>query len=256
MSIRVDAVVLAGADNSGRLAEVSDARYEATIEINGKPMLEWVLTGICQAECVDRIIVVGPVEAIRPIVDKMGAAKDISVVERRGSMIQNLLAGLEKVPEGRKALVASSDIPFINGEAIDGFVKICETMPAEVHYALVPKKVNEAKFPGGERTYIRMADGVVTGGNVFMADPAVVRKNAGVIKDALGLRKKPLALLSMLGLGFVIKFAFHRLSIADVEKKAKSWIGLSARGVIVPYAEIGVDVDKPSDYELAKRMLS
>jgi len=27
------------------------------------------------------------------------------------------------------------------------------------------------------------------------------------------------------------------------------------RGVIVPYAEIGVDVDKPSDYELACRAL-
>ncbi len=40
--MRVDVAILAGADNTGRLSEVSDAKYEATVEIGGKPMVEWV----------------------------------------------------------------------------------------------------------------------------------------------------------------------------------------------------------------------
>ena len=257
MAMRADAVIMAGADNKGRLAEVSQAEYEALILINGKTMLEWVLEGVFQAERVDRIVIVGPCDALRDIIQGLPDAQRnrVVLVEQRGSMIDNLMAGIEEVPNSKKALALSSDIPFITGEALDGFIRLCEEMPAQVHYALVPKSVNEARFPGVQRTYINMADAVVTGGNAFMVEPEVVRRNHDVIRQALGMRKKPLALLSMLGLPFIIKYLIGRLAIADVERKAKTWLDIVGRGVIVPYAEIGVDVDKPSDYELACRAL-
>jgi len=257
MVMRADAVIMAGADNRGRLAEVSQAEYEALILINGKTMLEWVLEGVFRAERVDRIVIVGPCDALRDIIQGLPDAQRnrVVLVEQRGSMIDNLMAGIEEVPDSKKALALSSDIPFITGEALDGFIRLCEEMPAQVHYALVPKSVNEARFPGVQRTYINMADAVVTGGNAFMIEPEVVRRNHEVIKQALGMRKKPLALLSMLGLPFIIKYLIGRLAIADVERKAKTWLDIVGRGVIVPYAEIGVDVDKPSDYELACRAL-
>lgn len=258
MSMRADAVIMAGADNSGRLAEVSGASYEALIDINGKTMLEWVLDGVFEAEQVDRIIVVGPVDAFSDTIGRLPEAERgrIVLVEQRGDMVDNLMAGLEQVPDSKKALVLSSDIPFITAEALDGFIKLCEEMPAQVHYALIPKSVNEARFPGVQRTYINMADAVVTGGNAFMVEPSVVRGNYDVIKHALGARKKPFVLLSMLGLPFIVKYLIGRLTIADVERKAKTWLDIVGRGVVVPYAEIGVDVDKPSDYELACRILA
>jgi hypothetical protein len=70
------------------------------------------------------------------------------------------------------------------------------------------------------------------------------------------MRKNPLALGSLLGLPIILKYLFGRLSIADVEKRAWDKLALVGRGVIVPYAEIGVDVDKPSDLELALQMLA
>jgi CTP:molybdopterin cytidylyltransferase MocA len=257
MAMRADAVIMAGADNDGRLAEVSGAEYEALILINGKTMLEWVLEGVLRAERVDRVIIVGPVDALSDIVESLPDAvrSRVVLVEQRGSMIDNLMAGIEQVPDSKKALALSSDIPFITGEALDGFIKLCEETPAQVHYSLVPRSVNEARFPGVQRTYINMADAVVTGGNAFMVEPGIVRRNYDVIKQALGMRKKPLALLSMLGLPFIIKYLIGRLTIEDVERKAKTWLDIVGRGVIVPYAEIGVDVDKPSDYELACRVL-
>lgn len=255
MSQKVDAVIMAGADNRGRLAEVSDSLYEATIDINGRTMLSWVLKGVLNAAHIDRIIIVGPLEALAPLVHAEVTADRVVLVERRTSMLDNLLAGLEQVPEGKAALVMSSDIPFITGEALDGFVEACRRDPAQVHYALVPKRVNEAMFPGVKRTYINMADEVITGGNVFMVEPRVVQANADVIRKTLDMRKKPMALLSMLGVGFIVKYLFGRLRIADVEKKAKDWLDIEGRGVIIEYPEIGVDVDKPSDYHLAKSVL-
>ena len=257
MAMRADAVIMAGADNKGRLAEVSPAEYEALILINGKTMLEWVLDGVFRAERVDQIVIVGPRDALGDIIQGLPDARRnrVVLVEQRGTMIDNLMAGIEQVPDSRKALALSSDIPFITGEALDGFIRLCEETPAQVHYSLVPKSVNEMRFPGVQRTYINMADAVVTGGNAFMVEPEVVRRNYEVIRQALGMRKKPLALLSMLGLPFIIKYLIGRLTIADVERKAKTWLDIVGRGVIVPYAEIGVDVDKPIDYELACRAL-
>jgi len=120
----------------------------------------------------------------------------------------------------------------------------------------VARDVIEEKFPGVKRTYIKLADATVTGGNVFMVDAPVVRKNRGIIEKALDMRKNPLALGSLLGLPIILKYLFGRLSIADVEKRAWDKLALVGRGVIVPYAEIGVDVDKPSDLELALQMLA
>ena len=115
--------------------------------------------------------------------------------------------------------------------------------------------MNEARFPGVSRTYIKLADGLVTGGNVFMVDPQFVRSNEALIRKVLELRKKPLALASMLGVGLIFKYITGRLRIVDVENKARSWLGLEGRGVIIDSPEIGVDVDKPSDYMLALSVL-
>lgn len=254
--MRVDVAILAGADNDGRLAEVSDAKYEAVVDINGKPMVEWVLDGVLGAKSVDRVLVVGPSDALQPVVDRKNAGGRVQVIERRGNMIANLMAGLDEISDEKKAVVIAGDAAFITSESIDGFVEMCERDPAEVHYAVVARDVIEEKFPGVKRTYIKLADATVTGGNVFMVDAPVVRKNRGIIEKALDMRKNPLALGSLLGLPIILKYLFGRLSIADVEKRAWDKLALVGRGVIVPYAEIGVDVDKPSDLELALQMLA
>jgi CTP:molybdopterin cytidylyltransferase MocA len=254
--MRVDVAILAGAENTGRLAEVSDAKYEATVEIGGKPMVEWVLDGVLSAKSVDRVVIVGPSDALQPIVDRKNIGHRVLLVERSGNMIDNLMAGLNEIADDRKAMIVAGDALFIKGESLDGFVAMCERDPAEVHYAVVAREAIEAEFPGVERTYVKLADGMVTGGNVFMVDPPSVRKNQAIIRKALDMRKNPVALGSLLGLPIIVKYLFGRLSIADAERRVWNKLRLRGRGVIVPYADIGVDIDKPSDVELALRMLA
>ncbi|NLM69130.1 MAG: hypothetical protein GX177_03905, partial [Firmicutes bacterium] len=44
--MQVDAIVLAGAKNDGKLQEVSSCQYEALIKINDKPMLCYVINAL------------------------------------------------------------------------------------------------------------------------------------------------------------------------------------------------------------------
>jgi len=57
--MQVDAIVLAGAKNDGKLREVSPSPYEAMILINDRPMLSYVVDALKQSKQVGRIVVVG-----------------------------------------------------------------------------------------------------------------------------------------------------------------------------------------------------
>ena len=55
-----------------------------------------------------------------------------------------------------------------------------------------------------------------------------------------------------MGVGFVIKFLLRSLTLAEAERKVCQLLGM-IKGVVVvsKYPEVGVDIDKPKDLELA-----
>ncbi|MBN1920499.1 MAG: hypothetical protein JW892_04595, partial [Anaerolineae bacterium] len=54
---------------------------------------------------------------------------------------------------------------------------------------------------------------------------------------------------------FFIKLALHRLRVEELERKAAHSLGINVRVVRSKYAELGMDVDKPVQYELCRRVL-
>lgn len=253
-----DAVVLAGAPNTGKLAKVAPEKYEALITAGGRTLVEWVVRGVAQARSVGRIAVIGPAEELEKVLGHVrGELPEgkVTIVPMGGSMLENLKAGIAALNPSGRVLVVTSDIPFINGTAIDDFAERCAQAPADIHYSVVPKEANESRFPGVKRTYVKIQGEILTGGNIAAVDPRALLSHEDLINRAVALRKKPLALLRLLGFGFIIRFILGRLTIRDIEDRAGRMLGLTARAVISPYPEIGVDVDKPSDLELARREL-
>jgi hypothetical protein len=59
-----------------------------------------------------------------------------------------------------------------------------------------------------------------------------------------------------LGVGFVIKFLLRLLTLAEAERKVSQLLGM-IKGVVVisKYPEVGVDIDKPNDLELAYKAM-
>ena len=51
--------------------------------------------------------------------------------------------------------------------------------------------------------------------------------------------------LRLLEFGIIVKFLFHRLRLRDLLGVAKRALDLSGAPVILPFAESGMDVDKP-----------
>lgn len=247
----MDVIVLAGAKNNGALRESSDSLYEATIPVNGKPLLDYVVRPLVQVNDVERIVVVGPEE---------GLSSDLRgiiwrVVPSGQTMVENLRRGLEALAPRGKVLVATADIPLLTPAAVEDFLDRCRKRDADVYYPIVARAPIEARFPGVKRTYAALREGVFTGGDIILLAPEIVERHLGTIEQAVALRKKPLQMARLLGLRYLLKLLMGRLSIAEIEGRVEKKLHFKGVAIITPHAEIGIDVDKPSDLDLVRHEL-
>ncbi len=248
----MDAIILAGAPNSGPLREISPAQYEAEIRIAGKPMLDYVLAALQQVPAIDRIVVVGAETALSP--ELRGGP--VTVISPGQSLIDSLTNGLNAISGDQPVLVSTSDIPLLTREAVEDFLDRCRKLDADIYYSCVAKELNEAKYPGVRRTYVKLAEGTFTGGNLALIRPRAARQSQALLQKAASLRKKPWQLCQMLGWNYLIKLVTGRLSIPEIEERVSRMLQLKVVGVVSPYPEVGIDVDKPSDLKLAAKVLS
>lgn len=260
----VDALVLAGAKNEGKLARISRSPYEALIELNGRPMVLYVLDALARCPDVLRVVVVGPVDALKDAIQEWrrvraedGSSVGLSVeVVAEGSTIgENIAQGIRHLAPTGKVLVVTSDIPLLSGQMVTQFLQSAANNKAELYYPIVRREACELKFPGVKRTYVYLRDGVFTGGNLVLIEPSIVARCHQMIDRAVSLRKAPLKLSRMLGFKFLVKFALRILTVAEIEERVAGMLGCRGMAIICPDPEVGLDVDKPSDLEVAERVL-
>jgi GTP:adenosylcobinamide-phosphate guanylyltransferase len=247
----VDAVVLAGAANAKRLRAVSREPYEALIPVADRRMVDFVVAALEESPSVTRAAVVGPVPQLKYL--EQGKVK--AVLPCAGSVMDNLRQGLEWLQPQGYVLVATSDIPLLTAAAVEDFLKRAQETQADFYYSIVEKGVGEARYPGVKRTYVRLKDGTFTGGNLFLFHPRIVDRVWRLAEEMVRLRKQPLKMCSLLGWGQVLRLVLGQLTIAAVEQRFAEIAGAVGKAVISPYPEVGIDVDKPSDYELVQRFM-
>ncbi|MDR3559918.1 MAG: nucleotidyltransferase family protein [Negativicutes bacterium] len=243
-----DAIILAGGENHKRLSTYTPQCYEALIEIAGKPMVTFVAEALAASKQVDRIFVMGPAEALA----KCKYPANTFIVEGGPTIVQTIRRGMEALGHTRRVLVATADIPLLTTEAVDDFLAQCIKVEADLYYPIVPQEVNERRYPGTKRTYVRLKEGTFTGGNLFLVNPAIINHCMDVAEQIIANRKNPLKLCHLLGWTFVIRFLFGILKLKDVEQRASEMLQVVGAVIQSPYPELGIDVDKPSDLELVR----
>ncbi len=239
----MDALVLGGGRGDG-LARAYGVPSKAFLPLAGRPMASWVLAALREGG-VRRVAFVGPGEPLDP-------EPDLRLADT-GDLLGNVAAGLEALAGDRPVLVATADVPLLSPEAVGYFL---ENAPeAALVYPIVPKERVEARFPGMKRTYARLREGTFTGGNLVVLDPGLFKKALPLARKVVRHRKNPLALAGLFGLGTILKLLLGRLSVAELEARGGKILGVPVRAMVVPYPEIGVDVDKPEDVKMVEREL-
>ncbi len=236
--MQVDAIILAG-DKDGR----------ALLPIGTRPMISWVVAALEASPSIRRLAVSGPpeLETLLP--------PNVILVPAGRTTVESALNGAAAFPGAEWLLMVTADIPLLKPAAVEDFLQRCQERPADIYYPIVSQEASEASYPGVKRTYVRLREGTFTGGNMVLIKASALNTCASQGQKLVRLRKSPLALSRLIGLGFILKFLTRQLTIAEAEERFSHLLGARGVGVITPYPEIGIDVDKESDLELARGVL-
>ncbi len=253
----MDAIVFAGGipQPDEPLYPYSAGEPKALIDIAGKPMIQWVLDALCEAGTVDRIVIIGLTEKSR-----LDCLKPLTYLPNEGRLLENVKAGTAKVlelnPKAKYVLLASSDTPAITGEMIDWIVKTCMETKDDLYYNVIRREVMERRFPGSKRTYTKLKDMEVCGGDTNVVRTAIVNENSDFWNKIFDARKSPADQALLLGPDILFRLLFRQLTADDVIQRVAAKLDLKGRALVCPFPEVGMDVDKPHQLELMRADLA
>ncbi len=246
-----NALILAGTKEKGPLEIAENVDNKALIMLNSRPMIDYIVDALNNSENIDNILVVGPKNKLHPYIGK----KVEEILNPGNSILENIEIGLNYFNSANNLLFLTSDIPLINTDAIDEFLRICAERKACIGYPIITKENIIKKYPETERTYVKMKEGIFCGGNIVFFKPDVFFKNKKLIKELFENRKATWKYAKILGLKFILKFLFKTLTMEEIEKRVTGILGYNSTAVVVSYPEIMIDLDKLSDLKLIRNCL-
>lgn len=245
-------VILLAGGEKGPLFETTGYVEKALLPIHGKPMLSRVIEAFRACERVDEIVVVGSAN-----LDQLDAMRHVRKRITAGfNVVQNLVHAVTYVKyrlsggvsDHNGYVISFCDAVFLTPEIIDDTLAKIETPESDVVLHYVEKATFEEAGLPTRRTYIPIAGKHYTGSTIYY-----VKRFSKVLAATPKLvelrkhRKDPQMLLRHIGC--------EGATLAEIEEAMSRKLTARVRICISPHALLGLDVDKPSDLELAKQLL-
>jgi GTP:adenosylcobinamide-phosphate guanylyltransferase len=251
--MKMDAVVIAGGTPTpgDPLFSFTQGKPKALLELAGKPMIQWILDALDGAETIERVIVVG--------LDTdcgVAGAKVCVYTESKGDILPNIRYGVEQAlaihPAAEYVAVVSSDIPAILPQHVDWVVNSAMQSREDVYYNVITRQVMEARYPGSNRSYVRLKDVEVCGGDLNVVRTSMVQGRDALWERIIAARKNALKQAALLGLDTLLLLLMRQITLERAVEKVTRRLHLSGRALVCPYAEIGMDVDKPHQLKILR----
>ncbi|MBQ9358986.1 MAG: nucleotidyltransferase family protein [Abditibacteriota bacterium] len=248
--MKIDAVVLAGAP-AGDFEDDVPLSSRAMVTMNGRTMLDHVLEPVYKNENISRTCAVGSV---------VSDFADV-ILEPEDTLIDNIKKALAEFVTADYVLLCTSDIPLIDTDCITDFLDQALDEQADAVYPVCRKEVCEELYPDLQRTYVRIAEGEFTGGNVMLIRTEYFSRLIPVIDKLYRYRKQPVKLARIMGLEIILRLILSRLhagflDLRTIEKKASELLGGGViKAVITPRPEICEDLDKKEELPLFEAAL-
>lgn len=224
---------------------------KALLDVAGKPMIQWVLDALGNAETINNIIVVG-LAAESGVTCK----KPLYFIPNQGKMLDNFRAGVRKAqeinPDVKFVVFASSDIPSVKPGMVDWVVNTSMETDDDIYYNVIQRQVMEARFPGSNRTYTHLKGMDVCGGDLNVVRASTAADESEIWEKISNARKSPLKQAALIGFDTLILLLLRQLTIEKTIQKVAKQLNVKGRGIVCPYAEIGMDVDKPHQLEIMR----
>jgi hypothetical protein len=178
---------------------------------------------------------------------------DYFVLEGAGQ-IDNATRGVEFIEGCERILFLPADTPFLTPESILHFVESVQTRIVGTgdHWfaaGLCQYKTFLNVLPGFEHPHIKLSDGDYMSGAFYATSRAGFFEAADQFRGFSDNRKNQLKMLLQIGLWPLIKYMFHRVSLAEAEHRMGRFFGGTA--VVVPDCDPWsmADIDTVEEYQ-------
>lgn len=247
----MDAIVTAGGipKPDEPLYEYTQGMNKALLKIYNKPMVQWVLDALCQAKSVDQIVLVG----LTPE-DGLECSKVTAYIPNQGEMLANVRAGMTKIqeinPQAKHVLFVSSDIPGLRSEMVDWLVENALKTDDDLYYHVVERSVMETRYPQSRRSYTRLKDVEVCGGDINIVRLLIGGEHDQLWERLFNARKNAFKQASLLGWDTLFLLLTRQVTLEQAAKRVSKKLQLRGKAVLCPFAEVAMDVDKPFQLEI------
>ncbi|MCJ7623986.1 MAG: nucleotidyltransferase family protein [Anaerolineaceae bacterium] len=254
----MDVIVLAGGTTGidDLLYDAAKGGYKALIDIGGKPMLQWGLDALSGSSKIGHVVIVG-----LPEKTNLECKHPLTMIADHGGIVNNIKAGAKELlkihpdPEA-KVLALSADVPAITPEIVDWLINEVEKTDHDIYYSIIKKDVMEARFPGSKRSFIHLKDIDVCGGDFNAARLGIAAGGHAFIDELSKQRKNVIKQAYMVGFGTVFLLLMRQLTLENAIARVCKQLDLTGRAILNPYAEVGMDVDKPFQLDIMRKELT
>jgi len=246
----LDAIVTAGGTptQGEPLYQYCGGKPKALMDFAGKPMIQWVLDALSSSKHIHRVVVIG----LPPFTD-ISCSHPMTILETKGSILANLQEGVRELQKqggiSQKVLAVSSDIPAVTGEMIDWLIEKVHQTDHDLYYNVISREIMEKKFPASKRTYIKLQDVEICGGDINAFDYGMVIQKQKLFDQIISARKNPIKQASILGFDTLFFLLIKKMTLLQAEISVSKKIGSRGHAILCPYAEIGMDIDKPHHFD-------
>lgn len=242
------ALILAGSRGGAEpVAEYAGVDHKALIRLGGRTLLARVV-GALKAAGAARILVVSS----HPEVRAEAALLAVETLEEAAGPSLSVKAGAGQL--GTPLLVTTADHALLEPAWVERFLA---DVPegADVAALVAARATVEAAAPGTQRTWLKLADGHWSGCNLFyLANPGALAI-VGFWSRIEAERKRPWRMAQILGFGMLLRYVTGQLTLRGAATRLGRLAGVRAAIVETPFGLASVDVDKPADLDLVRRLV-
>ena len=244
-----NALVLAGS-RGGRdpVADYAGVPHKALILLEGRTLLARVVDALRQAGAKRIGVSTNDPDVLAEVarlgVEPVACAASPSLSVRQG-------AEAMETP----VLVTTADHALLRPEWILRFLSDAPR-DADICALVANRGVVEADAPATKRTYFHLADDDWSGCNLFYLANDRALRAVDLWRRVEVERKRPWRIAGILGLSILWRYLTGRLDLARAVTRLSQLAGVKAAVVASPYGLAAVDVDKPADLDLVRRITS
>jgi CTP:molybdopterin cytidylyltransferase MocA len=250
------AVLLAGQrPGVDPLADAFGHQWKALVPIAGEAMVSRVARTLLASPSIARVLILAQQPDVLLVGDCAWLASDRRVATARsGGGIAASIAAVAGSPAAPwPVLATTADHPLLTVDMVE--VMTAASNGVDVAVGVVGRSVLLAAYPDNRRTWLTFADDGWTGANLFALRTPAAAKALASWRAVEQDRKKAVKLIWHFGAWLAIRAFTRTITLGAAMERAGRRLGFSVRPVPLPFAEAGIDVDKPSDHALAEAIL-